>query len=420
MTYNNAFIRVLHKWKYAFIIAIIVYFTVFIWAYNYEAHREEEGLELEEPLELFSVTGSPRITTGPKVYTVNITNNQDYTIEELTIEFRNVQATKLEDFSATYEGNVNTGSPAIHSNRVEPGAIGLNIELTDTEIVGGFIDLDLVVYTEGRTNSWESATTGTNEAIHLTQSQLEGAGFGSYTAEVQHAGGLRDIDYELTYNIEYGDPVMVKGTSQALEPGDTNEFTFNFNFDQNDVSNVECVISGVVDFGEGLSLNIEVILDASWNVISFTTPVPEDVVDEIPWGPVDLTGTSGVVLYSLTIITGFVFYLRIKLHEDFSLKKTGWVHCFLSLITTMVVGAHMSTALQKWWNWPWGSVGMMSAVAGFLLLIVFTVFSLFDVEFIKTMGRIKWRWVHLLLTFGLLLIIIIHFGLMGDHLGFLK
>ena len=359
MINSKAITRVLQKWKYAFIIAIIVYFTVFIWAFNYEAHREEEGLELEEPLELFSVTGSPRITTGSKVYTLNITNDQDYTIEELTIEFRNVQATKLEDFSATYEGNVNAGSSATHSNRVEPGAVGLDIELIDSEIVGGFIDIDLFVIKEGSTSSWESATTSTNEAIHLTQSQLEGAGFGNYIAEVRHSGGARDVDYELTYSIQYGEPVLVKGTNQALEPGDTHEFTFNFNFDQSDVSNVECVILGVVDFGEGLSLNIELILDASWNVISFTTPVPEDVVDEIPWGPVDLTGTTGVVLYSLTILTGFIFYLRIKLHEDFSLKTTGWVHCFLSLMATMVVGAHMSTALQKWWNWPWGSVGMM-------------------------------------------------------------
>jgi hypothetical protein len=420
MTYNKAFSRVLHKWKYAFIIAIIVYFSVFIWAFTFEVQREEEGLELEEPLELFSVTGSPRVTTGANVYTINITNDQDYTIEELTIEFRNVQTTKLEDFSATYEGNVNTGSSVSHTNRVEPGAVGLDIELIDTEIVGGFIDIDLFLNKEGSSSSWESATAGTSEEIHLTQSQLEGAGFGNYIAEVRHSGGARDVDYELTYNIQYGEPVLVKGSSQALEPGDSNEFTFNFNFDQSDVSNLECVISGVVDFGEGLTLNIEVILDASWNVISFTTPVPEDVVDDVPWGPVDLTGTSGVVLYTLTIITGLIFYLRIKLHEDFSLKTTGWVHCFLSLMATMVVGAHMSTALQKWWNWPWGSVGMMSAVSGFVLLIAFTIFSLFDVEFIKSMGRTKWRWIHLLLTLGLLLVIVIHFGLMGDHLGFLK
>jgi hypothetical protein len=254
----------------------------------------------------------------------------------------------------------------------------------------------------------------------LTEADLIQAGFGNYVVEIKHEGGLRDVDFELDYRITYGAPQLTQSISSPIEPGQGREFQFNLNLDQSDVSELECLITGSVTLADGLELDIKITLDSSWNVVSFSTPIPEDVVDEVPWGPVDITGTTGILLYSLTIITGFIFYLRIKLYEDFSLKKTGWLHCFLSLMATVVAGAHMSTALLKVWNWPWGSAGMNFAVSSYLLLITFTIFSLFDVEFIKKLGRHKWRWVHLLLTFGLLLLIILHFGYMGDHLGFLR
>jgi hypothetical protein len=421
MDRNKAFSRVLKKWKIAFVIAIIVYIVVFIWASNYEAQQEKKGQELEEPLELFSVTGSPRITTGANVYTVNITNNQDYTIEELTIRFEKISPNQIDDFSNIYEGTLTAGSIISYSNQVYPGAVSLDLDLTGQSLVTGMTDLNLYLRRDGSTSSWESTTVNSNdESIHLTENDLNQAGFGNYIVEIRHENGLRDVDFELSYSITYGTPQITKSTTAPIEPGQGREFQFNLNLDQSDVSELECMITGSVTLLDGLELNIEIILDSSWNVIRFSTPIPEEEVDEVPWGPVDLTGTTGVVLYSLTILTGFMFYLRIKFHEDFSLKKTGWVHCFLSLMATVVVGAHMSTALLKVWNWPWGSAGMNFAVSSYLLLITFTIFSLFDVEFIKILGREKWRWVHLLITFGLLLLIILHFGYMGDHLGFLK
>jgi hypothetical protein len=420
MDFKKGFSRVLHKWKVAFVIAIIVYFVVFIWAFNYEAHREEEGQELEEPLELFGVSCSPQITTGANVYTVNIINNQDYTIEELTVHFDKINPSKIDDFSNTYEGSLTIDSIVTYSNQVEPGADSLNLQLTGQSRLPGFTDINLYLRKDGSTSSWESTSGGNDESITLYEDDIREAGYGNYVVEIRHEGGYREVDFELSCSITYGTPQLTKSISSPIEPGQGNELQFNLNLDQSDVSELECVITGLVTLADGLELNIEMILDGSWKVISFSTPVPEEEVDVIPWGPVDITGTSGVILYSLTIITGFIFYVRIKLHQDFSLKNTGWVHCFLSLITTMVVGAHMSTALQKWWNWPWGSPGMNFAVSSFSLLIIFTIFSLFDVEFIKLLGRSKWRSVHLLLTFGLLLMIILHFGFMGDHLGFLK
>jgi NADH:ubiquinone oxidoreductase subunit 6 (subunit J) len=80
--------------------------------------------------------------------------------------------------------------------------------------------------------------------------------------------------------------------------------------------------------------------------------------------------------------------------------------------------AHISIALQK--AWPWFTPGLIFAYAGVITLTIFVIFSFFDMEIIRTYGRKRWRQMHLVITIALALLIILHFGLMGDHLGFLK
>ncbi len=421
MAFEGGLPRVWRKWKFAFVVAIIVYFAVFYWGFIFEVQREGEGFELEEPLELFSLAADPsRITAGSDLYTINITNDQEYIIQELTIEFRNIEAKAPDDFFETYTGTVTAGSEISYTNQVQAGAASLDITLDGQELVAGLTDINLYLQKEGSASEWASTGSSNDESLSLTQRDIENAGYGNYDTTVRHESGIRDVDFELTLSITYTTPMLIKTSTRELEPGQSQEFQFTLNLDQSEISELECVITGRVELPDGQDLNIVVVLAAGWDVVSFSTPIPEETADVIPWGPVDITGTSGVTLYALTIITGFVFYIRIRTKQDFSLKKTGWLHCFLSLMALMFVMAHMSTAMQKWYQWPWGEPGMIFAVAALILLTIFTVFSLFDVEFIKTLGRRKWRWVHLWLTFGLLLLIILHFGLMGDHLGFLK
>lgn len=421
MAFEGGLSRVLYKWKFAFVVAIIVYFAVFIWAFTFEVSQEAGGFELEEPLELFSLAANPsRITAGSNLYTINVTNDQQYIIQELTIEFRNIEARTPDDFFETYTGTVTAGSEIRYTNQVQAGAASLDLTLDGQELVAGLTDINLYLQKEGSASEWASAGSSNDESLSLTQRDIENAGYGNYITTVRHESGIRDVDFELDYHITYGTPVLIQTSTRELEPGQSREFQFTLNLDQSEITAIECVITGRVKLPDGQDLNIVVVLDAGWDVVSFSTPIPEETAEEVPWGPVDITGTSGVTLYTLTIITGFIFYVRIRTNQDFSLKKTGWLHCFLALMALMFVMAHMSTAMLKWYQWPWGESGMMFAVAALILLIIFTIYSLFDVEFIKSLGRRKWRWVHLWLTFGLLLIIVLHFGLMGDHLGFLK
>jgi len=174
----------------------------------------------------------------------------------------------------------------------------------------------------------------------------------------------------------------------------------------------------MVRISEDLTIPLEMEYDNEWNLIRSIQPIPQELAEEVPWGPVDMTGTSSAVLYTLTIIGGFGVFLRVKLKDVATPKIIRKAHCFIALITLMFESAHITIALQK--AWPWLTPGLIFAYGGVGLLAIFVIISFFDVEIIKEIGKIKWRKLHFGITILLLLLIVLHLGLMGDHLGFLK
>ena len=54
-----------------FFMAILVYCTVFWWAFTYEAKGNHQLEYSEEPLELFGVSIEPPLSSGIKIYTMN-------------------------------------------------------------------------------------------------------------------------------------------------------------------------------------------------------------------------------------------------------------------------------------------------------------------------------------------------------------
>ena len=181
---------------------------------------------------------------------------------------------------------------------------------------------------------------------------------------------------------------------------------------------MRCKVDAKVRLSGELSLNTVMTFNSEWELIEESRPIPEEFIETKPWGPVDLTGTSSAILYSTTVILGIVFYIQAKIKKMFLSKYIRRGHCFISLVTLMFVLAHMSTAMQK--DWPWESPGMRFAQLASIGLVAFTIFGFFDVEIIKEFGRKKWRLIHIALTLMLGAFIIFHFGLMGDHLGFLR
>jgi hypothetical protein len=419
MEWNKAFQRIWQTWKYAFVIAFLIYFFVFLRAYSYEVQREEESYELEEEIPLFQTTISPAISAGAKSYSVNIVNNQLYTIEELIVGFTGDNLKPMDDLSESYQDTVAAGSSINYENPVYPGAIGMDVYLFGQEFPLGGPDISLMLVNLATSENWISNINGNNhEEIHLTQADLSTSSLGDFRAVVTHEDGLLSVSYTLDFYVQYGPLESTKAISLPLGPGGATKLDFVVNIQESQVENIVVKVDANVVLPDKTTLDLQADYNSQWEIIRRYQPIPEQYSSAIPWGPVDLTGTSSVIMFTFTVIAGFAFYFHSRLKKIFMPRFIRRAHCFIALTSLMLVLAHMSTALQK--AWPWGSIGMISAFSATSLLSVFVVFSFFDVEIIKTYGRRRWQVIHLLLTLAMAMFIILHFGFMGDHLGFLK
>ncbi len=418
MDWQKALKRIWCTWKYAFIFSIILYAVVFYWGLNYEGHRKGEGESLEEPLNLFEVNINPDISAGANIYTLNITNNQGYIIEELTIEFSGSNFKRLEDFSQVVNDEVSGGSSVSYSFPVYAGASTVDIILDDSELVSGFTNINLYVQNENSGIAQESSNPGNREEIHLTREDIMNMGYGSYIVTVIQDSSWRAVSFQLTFSIAYSQLVLHQNSNERLNPNQAMEFVFAFDLDEEQISDLRCKVDAKVILSGELSLNIDMTFNSDWELIEESRPIPEEFAKTVPWGPVDLIGTSSAILYLTTVFLGIVFFIQAKIKKIFMPKFIRRGHCFISLITLMFVLAHMSTAMQK--DWPWETPGMRFAQMATIGLFCFTIFGFFDIEIINAYGRKKWRLIHIIMTLILGVLIVLHFGLMGDHLGWLK
>lgn len=418
MDLNKALRRIWRTWKFGFLIAILLYCTVFWWAFTFEANRNHKLEYSEEPLELFGASIEPPLSSGIKIYMVNITNNQEYTIKELFVEFRGTRPTKPDDIFVTYEDTVSSGGQISYNNIVSEGAIGIDIILEGQEFIISRTNINLYLQNTNTTVIWESSNQGNHEEIHLSLDDIRNSGFGNYMATVRHEGGLMGVQFQLTFRITYSPIITTRTLLESIAPGEGEDLEFLLNINEGQLDDVICYVNAKVELSEDLNLNLEFEYDNAWNLIRESRPIPQEHSEEIPWGPVDLTGTSSAVLYFLTIIGGFAVFFQFKIREVVTPKLVRKVHCFIALIALMFELAHISIALQK--AWPWFSPGLIFAYAGVGTLAFFVIFSFFDMEIIKDYGKARWQKIHLAITITLIILIVLHFGLMGDHLGWLK
>jgi len=418
MVSEKGLARVWRTWKYPFIILFIIYLLVFWRGYIFEVQREEEGESVEGALTPFDVRISPMIAAGSNVYSVTVFNDQAYVINDLTIEFQDITPTPLDDSEESYEDSVGVNSEVSFITNVKTDAQSFDLVLNDQELVPGLTDLNLYVQNPNSTRTWESTGSGNHEEIHLSQNELEEAGYGDYTITVRHVDGYRGVSFVLTSTVSFGSPVLSKSASGPIEPGMTQDFEFALNLVESDILDLRCVVSATIEIPNVEDLQMDMTFDSNWQMLETTEVIPEEHQEIIPWGPVDITGTSGAIFYALTVLFGFMFYLRVRFKGFYSLKVLGRSHCFLALLTSVLVLDHLSIAVQK--SWPWTSLGMLFAYAAFTTLWAFSLVSLFDVEVTRMWGRNKWRKVHLILTCLLALLIVLHFGYMGDHLGWIR
>lgn len=391
--------------------------AVFIFGLNVEVQHKRSGIKGEEPIKFFETDVSPSIAVGMNSYTVSISNDRKYTITWVKMEFRgpNMQAPSHEP--ETHSDSIGAGGETSYSFDIPKGAESAEFELTGDSLPG-FADINLYVRGSNTSAEWSSESSSNDENIRLSSSDIESGGYGAYTISVRHEGGVRSVSYTLSISLSYADLVLSHTHSNAIPPEDTLNLDYIINLDAAQVDELGFYISARIRLPDGMTMEIRRVYSSSWSVLEEVTPTPDELKDSEPWGPVDTTGTVSGVAYAIAVLSGIVLWARLRFTEMVKPRFIGPVHCFISLISLILAVDHTAIALQK--SWPWGSPGMLFSYLSIVTMLGFTVFSFYDVEGKEWLGKRKWRKVHLILTILLFLVVVLHIGLMGDHLGFLK
>ena len=409
--------RVWRAWKWGFLVALVVMVVVFIFGMNVEVQHKRSGIEGEEPITFFETVVSPAIATGMNSYSVSISNDQKYTITWVSMDFRgpNLQAPILDP--ETHSDTVGAGGEISYSFDIPKGTESVEFAMTGDSLPG-FADINLFIQNSNGNATWSSESTSNNEIIRLSSSDIESGGYGVYTITVRHESGVRAVSYTLDMSLTYGDLILSQTHSSAIPPEKTINMDYIINLDNAQMDALRFHITARIQLPDGMMMEIKRVYRSDWSVESEQTQAPDELKDSEPWGPVDTTGTVSAVAYSIAVLSGIVLWARLRFTEMVKPRFIGPVHCFISLISLVLAVDHTAIALQK--SWPWGSPGMLFSYLSIVTMLGFTVFSFYDVEGKEWLGKKKWRSVHLILTILLFGVIVLHIGLMGDHLGFLK
>jgi len=420
MDFNKAFTGIWRKRKWSVIISLVVFVVVFVIALNVEIQHKREGGSDDE-IQFFRTELLTSSSEGHLYYQVTLTNDQTYTIREVKVEFSGPELLPPRNSEAVHEENVPVGGKMTFSHVVHPGAVSMDITLEEKEqMIVGLTNIDLGIAGPNGTSSWTSSDSGNQEAIHLTEGEMQAAGYGEYIITVTHESGIRDVDFQLAAAVVYGPVVTGRSWDQDLGPGNFLIMDFSFVVAEDQASRMVCTIEAVVMLENGWDKDIERKLDPSGNIIDEVIPQNDgDDAQAEPWGPVDLTGTFSVLFILAAIVMCFLYLSRSRSADNKGKNNIlVGIYLFTLLLALVLALDHTFVALQK--DWLWSSPGMLFSYMAVVLLFCFTVYSLFSIETIEEDEKRKARWPNIVFIGAIVVTLVLHIGLMGDHLGFLK
>ncbi len=226
------------------------------------------------------------------------------------------------------------------------------------------------------------------------------------------------MGYSISTIVKFKVPVIRLIDATGIQPQGNQDFSFLLDIGEDDLGTVQFYIKAKVNIGENFNIELWQIYRGDWGIEENHLPTPNSVKGGEPYGPVDVTGIVSITAYVIAVVSGVVLWARLTFMDAVKPKFMQPIHCFASLMSLMLAVDHTLIALQK--DWPWSSSGMIFSYLAIGTLVFYTVFSFYDVEGKEYFGDKKWRYIHVALLFILILWVVLHFGLMGDHLGFLK
>jgi hypothetical protein len=382
--------RIWRSWKWGIIVAVVVGGIVFAIGLSVETQHKRTPLEGEEPITFFQI-GDPGVTTGMNSYSVTITNNQPYTILELTLQFTGANLMPPEDYTSDTSYTLDSGGEQTWQVPIQEGAETAEFDLNgDDRLPLSATNINLYVTSPDGGNVWDSTGTDNDELITLTSTDVQNGGYGDYNVTVRHEGGMLPVDFTLSNRVTYGELVTSITTTEEIPTKESRTFGFILNVNTAQMTSLLLSVEAKINIGENFDVKITRSYKVDeWTVKEQYTPTPNEVKGGEPFGPVDTTGIVSIVAYTLAVVTGIIYWARFTFTSAVKPKFIGPSHCFLSLMSLILAIDHTLIALQK--PWEWLSAGMIFSYLAITTLAFYTVFSFYDVEGKEHFGEKKWK-----------------------------
>lgn len=408
--------RVWNRWKLSISTSLVIFLVVFIIALNVEVqHKREGGTGVS--VHFFHSTLTPSLSIEDSEYSVTITNDQTYTIASVEVDFSGTEFSSLPGSSTTHEGSVAPESEVLFPHSVVPGTTTMDITLQGDGF-GVLTNIDMYLQSPNGTRLEYSSGDGNQESIQMTEEEIRSAGYGEYVVVVTHESGIMSVDFQLVVDITHGPAIVTVSSDDHLLPGQSLTMDLTFGLKEGDIADVICTIHSTILLSDGGMVTIERVYDSSWAIIEEDLPSSEEGLDSEPWGPVDLTGTFSLLFIISSAVLTFLYYNVGRTLRPGKKNVLEGSYIFILLLGFVFAMDHTLVALQK--DWLWLSPGMLFSYIALALLLCFTIYTMVVVGGHRSGEARKIGKGQIVLIMGIVITILLHIGLMGDHLGFLK
>ncbi len=318
----------------------------------------------------------------------------------------------------TYEqaerGSLGWQDSVDHALEVGYGALEARFRLDVSVGVLDYVSLT-VIGAEG--GQWTVGNRGgSSHQISLDGNDMIEGGVGQYTVLVAHEQGLRNVQYDLAIELEYGPS---KGIQEGpdLAPGESHTFHLDLVGLTRGPGRADLTIRGTAFYAHDDGQHDDETFDLQ-------RTVDIEVGDELVGGNGgDGGGANSGSLLSAGQALGFLSPALLAASLATSghlprLPKRRMVHCYLSYGLAAVFLVHWLTL----WVGPYGSV-LGGIGTGGVMLVLIMVLAVSGARPKLLEGRVMgWsnRLLHRNLTYALVLVLVVHVLLNGSHFAILR
>lgn len=346
-------------------------------------------------------------------YRIIVTNSDrdtEHSVEDLEATLTGIGAEPKEPYNNELSGSIRRFGLVTYNFPVEAGASSVLVSVSGNSGIGGLNDIDLRLSSpSGR--EWSSSSGGVTEEIELELQSIQDGGYGDYRIEISYVSGLGAISYSLSIDVDYLAKELLQSGSN-LKPGEKYEFAWTLILTAEEIDNLGGIVSGTVSYAheDGESETYRYQLEISSDLVIGTS-------GDIGINP-NLTFGRYIGLFSLLMLAGVLLTSYSESSRRFlagilKMKNPRRIHCYVSVSILFVALIHASLLLVS--NYTITAAPSIVGSIAFILFLIMSVEGFNRDRIIAGIGKQKWKRLHLVLAASIVLIVLYHAFVFGNH-----